>query len=216
MTHFANADQEDSPSVKNQLEKFLKITELFSQSQFKTHQFLKSAANSGAVLNYPEACLDIVRPGLMLYGVSPSYQIYPKNQLNLNLKPLMTLRAKIISLHVLNIGERVGYGSSWRALRETRLAVISIGYGDGYPQHAKEGTPVLIRGQKAYLAGRVSMDSMTVDVTDIEQVSIGDTVILWGENLPIEEVAYFMGVSVYALLTGVTSRVAMEMRELIG
>ncbi len=215
MTHFANADQEESLSVKNQLEKFLKITEIFSQSQLNTHQFLKSAANSGAVLNYPEACLDIVRPGLMLYGVSPSYQIYPKNKLNLNLKPLMTLKSKIISLHTLNIGERVGYGSSWKALRETKLAVISIGYGDGYPQHAKEGTPVLIHGQKAYLAGRVSMDSITVDITDIQNnCAIGDEVILWGENLPIEEVAYFMGVSVYALLTGVTSRVTMEMREL--
>jgi len=213
MTHFADADQEESMSVKNQLDNFLKITEIFAQSH--NTKLLKSTANSGAILNYPEACLDIVRPGLMLYGVSPSYQMYPKNKLNLNLKPLMTLKSKIISLHLLDIGERVCYGSSWRALRKTKLAVISIGYGDGYPQHAKEGTPVLIRGKKAYLAGRVSMDSITVDVTDIEDVCIGDEVILWGENLPIEEVAYFMGASVYALLTGITSRVTMEMKELV-
>lgn len=209
MTHFADADQEESERVKNQLDQFLKITEIFPRN------FLKSAANSGGLLNYPEACLDIVRPGLMLYGVSPSYQIYPRNKLNLNLKPLMTLKSKIIALHVLNMGERVGYGSTWKALRETKLAVLSIGYGDGYPQHAKEGTPVLIHGQKAYLAGRVSMDSITVDITDIKNnCVIGDEVVLWGENLPIEEVAYFMGVSVYGLLTGITSRVTMEMREL--
>ncbi len=212
MTHFANADQEDSPrnnlkvdlSVNQQFLRFLKLTEAYPNH-------LKSAANSGALIQYPESYLDIIRPGIMLYGVSPCSNQSAKA---LGLKPVMTLKSKIISLHRLEVGERVGYGSTWRALRQTRLAVVSIGYGDGYPQLASEGTPVLIRGERAWLAGRVSMDSITVDVTDIEEVALGDEVVLWGEGLPIEEVAAAMEASPYGLLTGVTARVAMELKEI--
>ena len=204
MTHFSDADKEDSLSVKKQLGIFLNL--------INNYKNLKSAANSGALLQYPESQLDIVRPGLILYGASPCKE---KSAEDLGLKPVMTLRSKIISLHCLEVGERVGYGSTWRALRKTNLAVISIGYGDGYPQLAAEGTPVIIRGKRAWLAGRVSMDSITVDVTDISGVSLGDEVILWGEGLPIEEVAAAMGASPYGLLTGVTSRVSMDLKEIV-
>lgn len=204
MTHFADADQSEAVSVKNQLARFLKLTENYPKN-------LKSAANSGALFQYPESQLDIVRPGLMLYGASPCRE---KSAESLGLKPVMTVKSKIISMHQLDVGERVGYGSTWRALRKTKIAVVAIGYGDGYPQLAAEGTPVLIRGQRAWLAGRVSMDSITVDVTDVEDVCVGDEVILWGEGLPIEEVASAMGASPYSLLTGVTTRVSVELKEI--
>ena len=210
MTHFAEADQEAAESVHRQFAKFLTLVSHYSE--------LKSCANSGALLQYPMTQMDIIRPGLILYGVSPCYLKNKNNQnkdaAHLDLLPVMTLKSKIISLHRLEIGERVGYGSTWRALRPTNLAVVSVGYGDGYPQSAKEATPVLIRGQKAWLAGRVSMDTITVDVTDIPEVALGDEVILWGENLPIEGVVQAMGLSPYGVLTGVTSRVKIEVQKL--
>lgn len=203
MTHFACADQENNREVLEQFNRFISITENYDSP--------KSAANSGAILQYPNTILDIVRPGLMLYGVSPRLERTAEED---GLKPVMTFKSKIIGMHQLEVGDSVGYGSTWKALRPTKIAVVSAGYGDGYPQMAKEGTPVLVHGKTAFLSGRVSMDTMTVDVTDIEDVQLGDDVILWGEGLPIEKVAAAMDASPYALLTGITPRVNMDLQEI--
>lgn len=203
MTHFAESNVPESTDVKAQFERFLKLTETYPEA--------KTVANSAALMQYPETVCDIVRPGLMLYGVNPCEK---EVELSQDLLPVMTLQAKVISMHQLEVGESVGYGSMWRALRPTKLAVISCGYGDGYPQHAKEGTPVLINGIKAMLAGRVSMDTITVDVTDIPEIQLGDIATLWGEGLPVAEVAKRMGVSPYAMLTGVTPRVSVELEQI--
>lgn len=202
MTHFAEADLADNIDVVAQFERFLTLTETYPEA--------KTAANSAALIQYPQTCCDIIRPGLMLYGVNPCQE----PAVDLDFKPVMTMQAKVISTHLLEVGESVGYGSTWRALRPTKLAVIACGYGDGYPQHAKEGTPVLINGQRAQLAGRVSMDTITVDVTDIPDIQVGDIATLWGEGLPVAEVAKRMGVSPYAILTGVTPRVSVELEQI--
>lgn len=203
MTHFACADVPGNPEVIAQFNRFISLTENFDAP--------RTVANSAALLQYPNAILDVVRPGLMLYGVSPREGGTAAED---NLKPVMTLKAKIIALHQLQLGDSVGYGSAWKALRDTKLAVVSVGYGDGYPQMAKEGTPVLVNGKVAFLAGRVSMDTITIDVTDVGDVKLGSSVTLWGEGLPIEKVAASMEVSPYALLTGVTPRVNMDLQEI--
>jgi alanine racemase len=193
MSHLACADEVDGQAVTEQQSAvFARLTESTAGQ--------RSLANSAGVQSYPQTHYDWVRPGIMLYGASA--------RSGTDLAPAMTLMAAVTRLRWIASGEAVGYGQRWRAQRQTLLAVVSIGYGDGYPRHAPSGTPVLIQGRKVPLVGRVSMDLITVDVTDLSsQVSVGDPVILWGQGLDVDEVADYCGTIGYELLCGVTPRV---------
>jgi alanine racemase len=164
---------------------------------------LRSAANSAALLAWPLAHYDWVRPGYMLYGNSPLLQDHPQAR---SLKQVMTLASTVISLRDVAAGEAVGYGGTWVAQRPSRIATVTIGYGDGYPRHAANGTPVLVNGQRALLAGRVSMDMITVDVTDLGEVQLGAEVVLWGAGLPLAEVARYADTIGYELTTRMPAR----------
>jgi alanine racemase len=125
----------------------------------------------------------------------------------------MTLKSQVIAVKDVSVGEQVGYGGDWSAKRPTRLAVAAVGYGDGYPRSLASGTPVLVNGGRASLAGRVSMDMITIDVTDLPRSpQVGDLVILWGEGLPVEEIALWAETIPYTLMCGVSQRVAVSMR----
>lgn len=194
LSHFACADQAHSEHVAAQLQ---------AQQWLKAFAEPKSFANSAAIIQYPNSQAEVVRPGLMLYGASPCQQ---RSAEELGLLPVMTLRAKVVAVHELAAGEAVGYGATWRAQSRCKIAVVSLGYADGYPQAMPSGTPVLVRGQRACTVGRVSMDAMTIDVSEVPHVALGDEVTLWGDGLPVEAVADAAHGSVYGLLTGITQR----------
>ena len=129
------------------------------------------------------------------------------------LQAVMTLQSRVIAVKDVAVGEKVGYGGGWTAARPTRLAIAAIGYGDGYPRSLGSGAPVLVGGERAVLAGRVSMDMIGIDVTDLRgPVRVGDPVVLWGPELPVEEVARWAGTIPYELLCGISQRVAVELR----
>jgi len=194
-SHFSTAEQINSTKPVEQLAK-LKL--LVSQYGCKF-----SMANSAGILNWPNSHGDHTRLGLALYGISP----VAENPLSQPLVPVMTLQADVIAIHTIKIGEYVGYGDTWQAQRETKLATVAIGYADGYPRNAKSGTPVFINGKFAPTVGRVSMDMITVDITDLDDIVIGDTVELWGKNISIDIVAQNSDTINYELLTRVSKRV---------
>ncbi len=196
MTHFANADDRKDPKTKQQEACFL--------TTIKGEAGDRSVANSAAIIAWPSAHLEWNRAGLMLYGASP---IIGEKASSLGLMPVMTFYARVIAIKQVKKGEAVGYGSSWQAPKDMLLAVISAGYGDGYPRHAKAGAYVLVNNQLASLVGRVSMDMLTVDLTGCSQVNVGDKVTLWGEGLPIDEIANSANTISYTLMCGVTTRV---------
>jgi alanine racemase len=198
MTHFADAD---GPSgVKGQLDWFDEI-----RGQIEgLAQAPRSLANSAALVRFPETRADWVRPGILLYGCSP-FADRPADQLGL--KPAMTLASEIIATQHLQPGERVGYGFSYEAAGEITIGVVACGYADGYPRHAPSGTPVLVAGKRARLVGRVSMDTMCVDISDFPEAYIGTAVTLWGEGLSADEVAAAAGTLSYELLCGLGARV---------
>ncbi len=189
MSHLACADEPDISHTMQQLETFNEYT-LGLPGE-------KSIANSAGLIAFPAARAEWCRPGLMLYGVSPFPDSHSIEQ---RLKPVMELHSSIISIKDIPAGSTVGYGSTWVAERPTRLGVVAIGYADGYPRHAKNGTPVLVNGHRVPLVGRVSMDMITVDLTNHPSVSIGDDVTLWGAQLPISEVARYSDTIAYQLL----------------
>lgn len=189
-THFACSDELDNDFTLRQIQCFKETVADIDAPL--------SMANSAGILGWEEARADWNRPGYMLYGSSP----FPRSHENGDqLKPVMTLKSAVIGVREIAVGQSVGYGSSWTAERTSKIATVAMGYGDGYPRHAPSGTPVLVNGQRVALAGRVSMDMITVDVTDLADVKIGDEVILWGENLPVNEVAASAGTIGYELLT---------------
>ncbi|OUR78730.1 alanine racemase [Colwellia psychrerythraea] len=194
-SHFSTADQIDCTQPDKQL---AELKALVSKYNCKY-----SMANSAGILNWPASHGDHNRLGLALYGVSPSSD----SPLSQPLIPVMTLQANIIALHTVKVGESVGYGDTWQAQRETQLATVAIGYADGYPRNAKSGTPVFIKGALAPLVGRVSMDMITIDTTDLKHITIGDTVELWGKNLSIDIIAQNSDTISYELLTRVSKRV---------
>jgi alanine racemase len=196
MSHFACADERGHPLNESQLEQFASLQDL----DFDNRSF----ANSAAVLTLSAAHMDWLRPGIMLYGASPFAELSAET---LGLKPVMTLTAGIIALRDVPAGESVGYGAGWVAGRPSRIATVSCGYADGYPRTAPPGTEVVIRGARVQLAGRVSMDMLAVDVTDLPQAQLGDAVELWGPQVPIDELARACGTIGYELLTKVTQRV---------
>lgn len=199
MTHFAQADEIEHPSTQEQYQKFNIIV--------GDKPGLRSTSNSAAILAWPDTHHDWVRPGLMLYGASP---FIDKTGIALNLKPAMTLTTEIISVHYLQPGELVGYGGTYRCAGPRRVAVAAIGYGDGYPWSATEA-PIWVEGARSKIVGRVSMDMITIDITDIPQANLGSKVELWGQNIPVEEVAKACKTLAYELFTRLTRRVKLEM-----
>jgi alanine racemase len=201
MTHLAEAELKDSERTRDQLECFERLTAGLPGE--------RSIANSAAMIGWPATRTEWVRPGLMLYGISP---FAGATATDIGLRPAMTFESCVIAVRELVAGDRVGYGGAWTARRATRIAVVAAGYGDGYMRNTANGTPVLVNAQPAPIAGRVSMDMLTVDVTELPQVAIGDPVILWGNGLPVETVAAGAGTIPYELVCRVGQRVHIEVR----
>ena len=200
MTHFASADEENRTTTERQIDQFLKAC--------SEKNNLKSLANSAAIIQHPDSHYDWVRPGIMLYGSNPlSPALRGRTHCSPPLEPVMTLQAPVLSIRTIKDGESVGYNGRWRASRTSKIATVGIGYADGYPRHAKNGTPVLINGQRAPLVGTVSMDLITIDITECEQVQVGDTAELWGKHLPAQEVARWADTISYQLFTSISKRV---------
>jgi alanine racemase len=195
MTHFADAD--GVSGVKAQMEWFEELAKPFEVKS-------RSLANSAALMRFPEARGDWVRPGIMLYGCSPFGE---QTAEQLGLKPVMTLASEIIATQTLQAGERVGYGFSYEAVGDMTIGIVACGYADGYPRHAPTGTPVLVNGKRARIVGRVSMDMISVDISDVPGAYIGAPVTLWGEGLPADEIGGAAGTLSYELLCKVTTRV---------
>ena len=164
----------------------------------------RSIANSAGILAWQEALTDWVRPGVMLYGISP----FPDSSgAQLGLKPVMGLHSRLIAVKPIATGDKVGYSGTWICTKPTTLGVVAIGYGDGYPRYAQAGTPVLVNGQRVPLIGRVSMDMITVDLETQPDAKPGDPVTLWGDGLAVEEVALCADTIPYTLVCGITQRV---------
>ncbi len=163
-----------------------------------------SLANSAGIMAWPVTHRNWVRPGIMLYGACP----FPDwRERKTGLKPAMTLKTSVISLQELEAGDRVGYGGTWNAKTASRIAIAAIGYADGYPRCLPSGTPVLVNGERAPMVGRVSMDMINIDVTHLGDVQIGDEVTLWGEQLPVEEIAELANTISYELFCSINARV---------
>ena len=199
MTHFSCADELDNPATREQIELFNRLA--------SNHLGECALANSAAVLAWKDAHADWVRPGIMLYGISPFPDRIGADH---GLQPVMTLKSNLIAVRDAKAGESVGYSANWTAERDTRLGVVAMGYGDGYPRMAPNGTPVLVNGRLVPIAGRVSMDMMTVDLGPNARDAVGDEVILWGDGLPVERVAEVVGTIPYELVLKLTSRVNLD------
>lgn len=201
LTHFACADEPDRGPTDDQITLFQETT---ADCPGET-----SLCNSAGLLAYPQAGGDWVRPGIMLYGGNP---FITGNAADIGLKPVMTLTTQLIAIREVQAGERVGYGGKFTAPETMPVGVASIGYGDGYPRHAPNGTPIVVNGQRTQVIGRVSMDLITVDLRGI-QATVGDTVQCWGDQLPIDEVAQAAGTISYELMCQMSGRVTRRVVE---
>lgn len=197
MSHFSRADEPESDYTLQQLRCFAAFTQ--------GKPGAKSIAASGGTLLWPASHLDLVRPGVILYGVSP---LGSAQASQFGCRPAMTLSTSLIAVRQHLAGEPVGYGGIWTSPRDTKLGVIAMGYGDGYPRSAPSGTPILINGREVPIVGRVSMDMISVDLGPDAEDRVGDEAILWGPELPVERIAEATGISAYELITSLTSRVA--------
>ncbi|WP_413479676.1 alanine racemase [Vibrio hibernica] len=198
MSHFSSADTAFAPDniTHQQIQR--------CQSIFDQLDADISLANSAATLGYPEARQQYLRPGIMLYGASPYSEPHPLAD---QLQPVMTLHSEIIAIRDVPINEAIGYGQRFVCSAPTKVGTVAIGYADGYPRHAKDGTPIIVNGQRTRIIGRVSMDMLTVDLTHVTDVKIGSTVELWGKHLLATEVAEHCDTIAYTLFTGITRRV---------
>ena len=196
MSHFATADA--PPGVEEAMRRF--------ESATAGLKLPRSLANSAALLAHPDAHADIIRFGIGLYGATP-FADRPARQFGL--RPAMTLTSRLIAMRELAAGEAVGYGSGFRAEIPMRIGVVACGYADGYPRHAPSGTPILVAGARTKTVGRVSMDLITVDLTPVPEARVGSPVVLWGEGIPVDEVAIAAGTIGYELLAKVAPRVRM-------
>lgn len=198
ISHMASADEPQNPQNQTQLD-------AFNSLQVPTHLTLtRSSANSAMILSRPADLFDAVRPGIMLYGVSP---FADKKGIDLGLKPVMRFISALSVIHTYAPNKPIGYGGVWKSDQPTRIGVVAAGYGDGYPRHIAENTPIWINGHRAPIVGHVSMDMLSVDLTKIPMASIGDRVELWGEHISVEEVAKKAGTIAYELVCQVSSRV---------
>ena len=203
MTHFADADGQGG--VADQLHRF--------RQQVEGWEGPVSFANSAAILRYPAAHGDWVRPGIMLYGGSP---FAGEAAADLGLRPVMALESRLIGVQHLQAGERVGYGGTFTAEQPMRVGVVACGYADGYPRHAPTGTPVAVAGQRTRTLGRVSMDMLAVDLSQIPDAGIGAPVTLWGDGsaglVPADEVASAAGTISYELFCALAPRVPVALK----
>jgi len=188
MSHFSNADEINNILNNNQLELFIKVTNDINVDC--------SMANSAAVMRLPKSHFDVVRPGIMLYGSSP---FADSSAADLGLQAVMQLESELIGIKSVSAGESIGYGSTYVAETDITMGLVAAGYADGYPRHAKNGTPVWINGQRCNLIGRVSMDSLCIDLTGVT-AGIGDRVVLWGNELSVDEIAAASESIAYELL----------------
>jgi alanine racemase len=207
MTHMARADE----GVRGEPQGFADFTrgqiESFSACIKGLHAE-RSLANSAALVEWPMSRAEWVRPGIMLYGASP---FLPGCGPNLDLRPVMKLTSRIIAINAHKQGDPIGYGGTWSCPRDMKIAVIAIGYGDGYPRGVDADTPLLIQGRRAGIVGRVSMDLLTVDLKGID-ARIGDEAVLWGPGLPVDEIARHADTIPYELLCSISNRVHYEYR----
>lgn len=207
MTHFAGADETTEDSLHRQLNYMAQ----------RAWHLPFSLCNSAALFRTRKAGDEILtdaisRPGIMLYGSSP---LQDKTASELGLKPVMSLRSQLISTHLVAQGQGVGYGGDWCAPRDSHIGVVAIGYGDGYPRHAPSGTPIWVDGKICPLVGRVSMDMITVDLTEHPDAQIGSPVELWGEHIDVDEIAKLCGTISYELFCQLTPRVKRVAAEVI-
>lgn len=196
MTHFAEADALDQNSTLQQIEIFNKST--------RNLKGPKSLANSAGIIAWPHTHADWVRPGIMLYGASPMANQQGSQH---DLRPVMTLSSELIAIHQVAKESRIGYGGTWTCVEDMPIGIVGIGYGDGYPRHIKNGAPVLVNGRSCPLVGRVAMDMLAVDLRSDPGAKVGDSVVLWGDGLPVEIVAEQSETIGYELLTRITQRV---------
>jgi len=207
MTHLARADERSEPMTLAQIERFeatLNAARLTGAQRIAT-----SIGNSAGTLAHPRAHGNWVRPGLALYGVSPFADATAAHH---GLKPVMTLETTVLTVREVKRGETVGYAGAWRAESDSAIAILAAGYGDGLPRHLVNGTPVLIAGGRYPLVGRVSMDMIAVNVTGASRIVAGSRAIVWGDGLPVEEVAAHAETIPYELLRGVSQRVPLELK----
>ncbi len=198
MTHFADADTERG--IATQMEAFERGAQGIAGA--------RSLANSAATLWHPQSHFDWVRPGIILYGASPSGA--PEAIAGVGLKPAMTLASELIAVQSVKEGQTLGYGSIFTARKPLRIGVVACGYADGYPRVAPEGTPVMVDGVLTRVVGRVSMDMLTVDLSSCPNAGVGTRVELWGNALPIDEVARSCGTIGYELMCAVAPRVPVR------
>lgn len=196
MSHFACADEVTHPLNQTQINNFKQF--------IRDKSGPKSLCNSAALVAFPDQQYDAIRPGLALYGVSPIAQVPAAT---LTLKPVMTLQTRLMAVRCVQKNSTLGYGARFVCSEDMRIGVIAMGYGDGYPRTAQDGTPVLVNGVRCHLVGRISMDMITIDLQACPHAQVNDPVILWGNGLPIEEVAQYTHQSPYDMLTAVQSRV---------
>lgn len=200
MSHLANGDDVQDKTSQRQIQHFTQACGRVDAP--------RSMANSAGIVAWPESHMDVLRPGIMLYGANPLNSGQASDH---GLEPVMTFRTRLIAVKQLKKGDPVGYGGIWRCPQDMCIGVAAIGYGDGYPRHAEPGTPVIVNNIATQLVGRVSMDMITVDLRPCEQsgnsAAVGDEVVLWGDGLPIEHVAAKSSTISYELLCGVTGRV---------
>jgi alanine racemase len=229
MSHLGCADDKASKVTQQQISLFEKVTQGCDDE--------RTIANSAGICSWPTSHYQWIRPGLLLYGVSPlplPLEASSTNNLmktsiktskkqitiedscdadSLEIKPVMTLKSSLIAIRTIDAGESIGYGGAWQSDEKTIVGVVAIGYGDGYPRHATNGTPVLVNDRRVPLIGKVSMDMITVDLGIDSQDEIGDLVTLWGDDLPVAEIAQFATTIPYELLCNITRRVKITLSE---
>lgn len=196
ISHFACSESPQHPLTQEQVKSF--------QAFIKDKPTEYSLCNSGGILNFPECHYHYVRPGIMLYGVSP---LKDKTAEELGLKPVMTVQSGLISVQTLPKGSAIGYGARYECPETMPVGIVAFGYGDGYPLTARDGTPVLVNNTQVQLIGRVSMDMIAVDLRACPDAKVGDPVVLWGSGLPLETVAQHTDNLVWDIITGVQNRV---------
>ena len=195
LSHLACADEIDIDATREQMARFKELTD--------QNELTVSLANSAGIVAWPESHCDVVRPGIMLYGSSP---VATMTAAEIGLKPVMSSQSELIAINQQRKGDAIGYGGDWICPEDMPVGVVAFGYGDGYPRHAPNGTPVIVNGARVPLIGRVSMDMIMVDLRNVI-AKVGDTVELWGSSLSIDEVARCAGTISYELMCQLTERV---------
>ena len=208
MTHLARADEIHEKMTGAQVQRFSAVLAETGVAE-GPGRLVTSIGNSAAILGWPKGQGNWVRPGLALYGVSPFAN---ETAYSHGLKPAMTLETTVLTVRQVKRGETVGYAGAWKAERDSTIAILAAGYGDGLPRHLANGTPVLVDGARYELVGRVSMDMIAVDVTGAPKVVTGTKAVIWGPDLPVEEIATHAGTIPYELLCGVSQRVPLELK----